>query len=132
MSLILLICHDLRYGSGGWVLFFILGSNFGGVGPEMGLRKGGEVGEVRIGPGAARAILWHVPSYWYMKPGSFFLFLQSGLLRIMRVFALRITSVPQPSTVTIVCALAEKLYLFASAAAGFQVPRLRRNRNMGR
>jgi len=30
-----------RYGLGGWVLLFILGSNLGGVGPERGLRGGG-------------------------------------------------------------------------------------------
>ena len=33
-----------RYGLGGLVLLFILGSNLGGVGPERGLRGGGRRG----------------------------------------------------------------------------------------
>ena len=35
-----------RYGLGGGVLLFILGSNLGGVGPERGLRGGGRGGVV--------------------------------------------------------------------------------------
>jgi hypothetical protein len=38
-----LVCRG-RYGLGGGVLLFILGSNWGGVGPERGLRGGGEKG----------------------------------------------------------------------------------------
>jgi hypothetical protein len=57
--------HDRKYRGnaasakiwGGGVLLFILGSNLGGVGPERGLRGGGEGGGVRSGPGAASTIL---------------------------------------------------------------------------
>ena len=68
------VCRG-RYGLGGGVLLFILGSKLGGVGPERGLRGEEEGGGVRSGPGAARTILlfhiisaslnslvWYVPS----------------------------------------------------------------------
>ncbi len=42
---------------GGGCLLFILGSNFGGVGPDRGLRGEEEGGGVRSGSGAARTIL---------------------------------------------------------------------------
>jgi hypothetical protein len=38
-----LVCRG-RYGLGGGILLFILGSNLGGVGPERGLRGGGRRG----------------------------------------------------------------------------------------
>ena len=79
---------------GGLVLLFILGSNFGGVGPERGLRGEEEGGGVRSGPGVARTILLlHIisarPSKQprmvrtflkvYMELGSYFLFLQEQI-----------------------------------------------------
>ena len=50
---LVLLCGG-RYGLGGGVLLFILGSSLGGVGPVRGLRVGGGV---RSRPGAARTIL---------------------------------------------------------------------------
>jgi hypothetical protein len=42
----LVLGYKGRYGLGGVVLLFILGSNLGGVGPVRGLRGGGEKGVV--------------------------------------------------------------------------------------
>ena len=92
-----LVCRG-RCGLRGGVLFFILGSNLGGVGPERGLRGGGRRGGVRSGPGAARTILlFHIISArpskhplmvrtflkLYMGLGSYFLFLQEQLKDII-------------------------------------------------
>ena len=51
---LVLVCGG-RYGLGGVVLLFILGSSLGRVGPVRGLRGGGRGGW--CGPGAARTIL---------------------------------------------------------------------------
>ena len=50
------VCRG-RYGLGGAVLLFILGSNLGGVGRERVLGGEEEGGGVRSRPGAARTIL---------------------------------------------------------------------------
>jgi hypothetical protein len=54
---LVLVCRG-RYGLGGVVLLFILGSNLGGVGPVGVFGGEEEGGGVRIGPGAARTILF--------------------------------------------------------------------------
>ncbi len=53
---LVLVCRG-RYGLGGGVLLFILGSSLGGVGQVRGLRGEEEEGGVRSGPGSARTIL---------------------------------------------------------------------------
>ena len=50
------VCRG-RYGLGGAVLLFILGSNLGGVGRERVLGGEEEGGGVRSRPGVARTIL---------------------------------------------------------------------------
>jgi hypothetical protein len=61
-SMSVLFCRG-RYGLGGVVLLFILGSNLGGVGPVGVFGGEEEGGGVRRGAGAARTILlFHIMS----------------------------------------------------------------------
>ena len=88
-----LVCRGRDVFFGG-VLLFILGSNLGGVGPEMGLRGGGRRGWCEEWARAARTILLvHIISARhskqplmvrtflkvYMELGSYFLFLQEQI-----------------------------------------------------